>query len=988
MNLKINPKFVPLYLLLIIVSVPVAFLGMLEYYFALGDINRLIDFGLMIVDSIGKRPFKSEIYVCFGAAAIAPLLLIYFAIDKKGKTTHGKAKWAKKSDIESTKFSLTNFIKGVLGLINPLNFTPKKYAKALKEFFKFGFYISTPMLDVNFHKGGFLLGNYREMPNAPDWVEKWFDKPKPTYYNAPLATLIVAPPGAGKSAAVAIPNLLSLPTSCVVLDIKGELCDLTAGYRQQTFKNEVYIFNPLGKDNNLKFNPFDKRIVSKLDFNGKRRLVDEIANTIFVKGKNEDEHWITQGKNLFTFFALYDLCTKNESSFFEIANAPIQDFIARIPPTSPYYKKVWNIDEKTGEKTKIDGINPEKIFYEQCGDQKYADIDNPLNWKEESFDDIQANKEKGIGILDEIVRNYARAWARMADGEEFSSVKSTFNRVMTIFTSYQVRDATDSMSFEYEDLRKKNITLYIKIAQTDIDTLKSLIRVLLESIAKNLMTRESKDPKERIYLILDEFIRFGEMPFLLEMPALCRSYNIVPLYITQSFGLIKKYYGEDDLKTIIDTVAFQVLFKMNDAESAEQVSKQIGQYTRENVNYSTQQGQIIFGGTSSHSLEGKELISAQDIMNIPNDEVIILVSGHKAKPIKLKAALYFKNKDMLKRLSWAFDPTNKLLLKEQNLQKTKPQPNETAQNTQTMQNPQQNNTISTLANTNNAHNNTLMPQNNHALSSTQDTQTSSDDSLFAAQNPTQNTNQTSDTTKNNQIDEFDYLVKEQEKEKTMSDEDIEREINRLCDLDKKEYAISIDAKIIDTMLKKPLEKNEMPLTVFRDINKETQRLVNLNDEQKYTLRITDEYIKENINPSANQNTNQSNNTNTNQSNTTNPTNTTNTTQNPSISAESALESSAQQNQANITQATNADDTNANSIDSSESQPQITQAPQNPQQSQNPLNQTNENINNKEQSAQQPQEMKMLLETMQKMQEQINQLQQSIAQSNQQIKETT
>lgn len=79
---------------------------------------------------------------------------------------------------------------------------------------------------------------------------------------------------------------------------------------------------------------------------------------------------------------------------------------------------------------------------------------------------------------------------------------------------------------------RQNITLYIKIAQTDIDTLKSLIRVLLESIAKNLMTKESKKLDERIYLVLDEFIRFGKMPFLLEMPALCRSYGIVPLYIT------------------------------------------------------------------------------------------------------------------------------------------------------------------------------------------------------------------------------------------------------------------------------------------------------------------------------------------------------------------------------------------------------------------------------------------------------------------------
>lgn len=85
---------------------------------------------------------------------------------------------------------------------------------------------------------------------------------KVVYYNSPLSTLIVAPPGAGKTSAVAIPTLLSVPSSCVVLDIKGELCDLTAGYRQKHFKNKIFIFNPYGTDNSLYFNPFDKNIVS------------------------------------------------------------------------------------------------------------------------------------------------------------------------------------------------------------------------------------------------------------------------------------------------------------------------------------------------------------------------------------------------------------------------------------------------------------------------------------------------------------------------------------------------------------------------------------------------------------------------------------------------------------------------------------------------------------------------------------------------------
>lgn len=51
--------------------------------------------------------------------------------------------------------------------------------------------------------------------------------------NQPLSTLIVAPPGTGKTASIAIPNLLSLPQSCVVLDIKGELYQKTAGYRHK-----------------------------------------------------------------------------------------------------------------------------------------------------------------------------------------------------------------------------------------------------------------------------------------------------------------------------------------------------------------------------------------------------------------------------------------------------------------------------------------------------------------------------------------------------------------------------------------------------------------------------------------------------------------------------------------------------------------------------------------------------------------------------------
>ena len=155
---------------------------------------------------------KFETYICL-LFFLMPFIAFFIFNIKPNLTSHGKAKWASISD--ALKMGL--FIKKI------------KDNKKL----------------------GFMLGKI-DLNNAIA-----FDKP--------LACLIVAPPGAGKSQSVAIPNLLTIKQSCVVLDIKGELCDVTAGYRQKALKNKVFIFDPMKSgernSNDLSFNPFDKKIV-------------------------------------------------------------------------------------------------------------------------------------------------------------------------------------------------------------------------------------------------------------------------------------------------------------------------------------------------------------------------------------------------------------------------------------------------------------------------------------------------------------------------------------------------------------------------------------------------------------------------------------------------------------------------------------------------------------------------------------------------------
>ncbi|GAA6981131.1 hypothetical protein HpCHC60_00320 [Helicobacter pylori] len=322
-----------------------------------------------------------------------------------------------------------------------------------------------------------------------------------------------------------------------------------------------------------------------------------------------------------------------------------------------YMAKVEN-----GVKKMKPNVNVELLWYKQVAEQVYTDPENPKNY-DGSVNNLEKDDQGNIimkeGMLDPIIRNEANKWAK-ANDKEFASIKSVYSRFMQVFTSYQVKSATDSMSFEYEDLRADNISLYIKIAQTDIDTLAPLIRILLESIAKNLLLKESKKFEERVYLFLDEFVRFGKLPFLLEMPALSRSYGVVLIFITQSNALIEKYYGREDARIVNSTVAYKIIFKMDDLEYAKQVSEEVGKMTRKTRSHSTEKGQLITGGTSSIGKEAWDLLSAQDIMNIDKDEVIILVSGHKAKPLKLKANYYFKNKELLSRINWEVKPNEEV----------------------------------------------------------------------------------------------------------------------------------------------------------------------------------------------------------------------------------------------------------------------------------------------------------------------------------------
>lgn len=448
------------------------------------------------------------------------------------------------------------------------------------------------------------------------FIKKGIKEQKIEYIRAkmPLSALVVAPPGTGKTSGIILPNLFTIENSCVVLDIKGELYQKSAGYRQQKFNNEILLFDPFSKENTLFFNPFDNLLIKDMDFVQMMKLAEQIAGTIFVgeKGK-ENDHWVVSAKTLFTFFALYNMQKYKHTTLADLAQAPKKDYFSEL--NEEFGKECLAEDEDTGDITRDYNVDTFKVFLKQVAN------DNEV---------------------DEITRNQARAYQTAAE-QEFASIKSTYDTFMKVFTNPQVASAVSKMNFTFEDLRNKRLTMYVVIQTEDMDILAPLVRIFIESLFKKLMSgQECSDPNKFVYTLLDEFVRFGKMPFLLEAPALCRSYGLIPVYVTQSYEQIRKYYGEDDLGIIRANAGYQTIFRMNTEKDAKEISELIGDFTRNKK--SSSQGTFDFFKTNNTiSKEGYKLVTSQNIKNQSSEDILILVTGFLSRPIKAKVPYWFKN---------------------------------------------------------------------------------------------------------------------------------------------------------------------------------------------------------------------------------------------------------------------------------------------------------------------------------------------------------
>lgn len=417
--------------------------------------------------------------------------------------------------------------------------------------------------------------------------------------------LLSAPTRSGKGVGIVIPNLLNFTDSCVVLDIKQENFNLTAGFREK-HGQKIYLFNPFSEDlRTHRYNPLG------YIRDGNFRVGDILAIAkVFYPGDGKDPFFDDQAQNLFLGLALY-LC--ETQSLPRTIGEMLRQSSGKGQPLRNYLHSIVKARNQDGQ-------------------------------------DIPAGQKQGNKGLPPLSMACVDALNRFMNTSDntLTSILATFNAPLTIWANPIVDAATAENDFDMRDVRRKRMTIYVGITPDHLQEAGRLVNLFFSQLV-NLNTKElpeaSPDLKYQCLLLLDEFTSMGKVGIIAKAVAYLAAYNLRLLPIIQSISQLTSVYGPEDARNFITNHALHILYAPREQRDANEYSEMLGYETVKSSSKSRQRGR-----TSSESVsdQRRALLLPQEIKEIGQWKEIIILEN--TKPILCDKIKYFADPIFKKRL--------------------------------------------------------------------------------------------------------------------------------------------------------------------------------------------------------------------------------------------------------------------------------------------------------------------------------------------------
>jgi len=436
-------------------------------------------------------------------------------------------------------------------------------------------------------------------------------------HDGPEHVFIFAPTRSGKGIGIVMPTLFAWGQSALIYDIKKELWSLTAGYRRKF--SYCWRFEPTAPDS-VRFNPLFEVRRGDNEVRDAQVIADILVDPDGAGTKWD--HWQTTAHGLLVGAILHVLYAEADKSL-----TGVGAFLA-----SPERSQVQTLQRMLRTNHLPGGPHP-------------------------------------------VVAQVARSMLNKADNE-LSGVVSTATSYLDLFRDPLVGRATSTSDFRIADLMNLDhpVSLYLVVPPSDLSRLRRVIRLVLNQVGQRLTERMEFAPasapkrppfvaalraaiaskgqdatsaaassnrgyRHRLLLLVDEFTSLGKLDFFENQLAFCAGYGLKCFMVAQSLNQLQKTYGEKN--SILDNSHIRVTYAANDEITARRISDLVGQATLTKRQRSFSAAKLLGGRSVSESEQefARPLLTADEVLRLPYDEAILLVSG--MAPYRGKKLMYY-----------------------------------------------------------------------------------------------------------------------------------------------------------------------------------------------------------------------------------------------------------------------------------------------------------------------------------------------------------
>lgn len=413
--------------------------------------------------------------------------------------------------------------------------------------------------------------------------------------------LLEAPTRAGKGVGVVIPNLLTWADSVVVLDVKQENWEKSAGWRK-SLGHQVLLFDPLDpQGRTCRFNPF-----SHINRSDPVEVIDElqkIAAMLWPPPANGESFWMDSARTAFIGVAAY------------IAATPVLPFTM-----GEVYRNFSAGDAKE---------RFPKIIKERQAQR------NPLS-------------EACVSALNDWISSSANT---------FTGIRQSVSAKINLWINPYVDAATSESDFDLREFRSRPISLYLGVSPDNIERVSDIYNLLFQQLI-DLNVRELPDEKAgkhpiKLLLLLDEFARLGRASVIAAGFSYVAGYGIRLLPVIQARAQLRDVYGPDVTSEIVQNCGVELVFTPKHIDVAKEISERLGNYTFQAKSRSRRIWDAWEGSVST-SDQRRPLMLPQELLLLSQEEVIVLRAG--IPPLKGRKIRYYKDKWMVKASSMIAPP--------------------------------------------------------------------------------------------------------------------------------------------------------------------------------------------------------------------------------------------------------------------------------------------------------------------------------------------